>query len=458
MPCVLKDDVEHAEDAACNTKAAAANLYVTATGTPPSSPDDSPLRSPASSSSLTSPTSQDSCQWHECSEDWEAEVTPVDDSAQDLAQKEAMPADLAQIISKYIKVHTMSCGTTGWRRNIYTFVLRRQQRLPCLTASSTDSLAVCLLYVILASLPDTAVCCCAIFCFVQGQPMGCKPTLALYQYMKRTSTDLQQLQQLLRPVLESEDVALDIPTPTPVMTPLARTQALLRSANLLVDDVNSGSVPDAQPDSSSSSSSACVASVARLLENVSLVEDTLHGMQAEEGYQQVATGPLEMWYKHDLVTRSQVIKTITILEEPVAVSTTDCLQEHGQADVQPMTPGSKSIACVPPNGTRICVVWQSSAVLHTAGDGGRSNTSSCWYCRVYISMHLLCGQGSLARDKLCRVMNIVRLQGQGSIMSMTPFVSCNNSRVSCMCLVCSALFLASACIRMCCVLPVRWTW
>eukprot|EP00775_Hariotina_reticulata_P012733 gene12733-12863_t len=252
--CVVgKDDVKHAEDAACSTKNSTANLYVTATGTPPSSPDDSPPRSPVRSSSLTRSSSQDSCIWHECSEEWEADSALADDSSQGgLAQEETLPADLARIIAKYI----------------------------------------------------------------QGQSMGCKPTLALYQYMERTSTDIQQLQQLLRPVLESEDVALDVPTPTPVMTPLARTRALLHAAHMLADDVDSGSPPDVQPDSSSSSAHA--PSVARLLENISVVDETLHGMHTEEGFKQVAWGQLELWYKHDSVAHSQVIKAITILEEPVA--------------------------------------------------------------------------------------------------------------------------------------------
>jgi hypothetical protein len=153
---------------------------------------------------------------------------------------------------------------------------------------------------------------------LQGRSLGCKPSVAVMQYMEATGTSLEQLQQQLEPLLAAEQQlgadALDLPTPTAAMDPEARTAALVEAAT------------DAKQQNGHASSSSCGQlqrgrpSLARLLGNVKLCHETLAGMRCVEGFKQVAWGQLELWYCHDTARHRQIIRGRVVLDEPVEVS------------------------------------------------------------------------------------------------------------------------------------------
>ncbi|WIA09921.1 hypothetical protein OEZ85_010135 [Tetradesmus obliquus] len=148
--------------------------------------------------------------------------------------------------------------------------------------------------------------------YTQGRSLGCKPAVALMQYMEASGTSLEQLQQLLQPLLEAEQQqgAADLPVPTPVMDPLARTAAL-------VDAAAQSRQQGGHANSSSSELQHVRPSLSRLLGNVKLCVDTLAGMAREEGFKQVAWGALELWYCHDTLHHRQIIRGRVVLDEPV---------------------------------------------------------------------------------------------------------------------------------------------
>lgn len=169
----------------------------------------------------------------------------------------------------------------------------------------------------------TKHCCCVgaavpLLLLLQGRRLGCKPAVALMQYMEASGTSLEQLQQLLQPLLEAEQQqgAADLPVPTPVMDPLARTAAL-------VDAAAQSRQQGGHANSSSSELQHVRPSLSRLLGNVKLCVDTLAGMASEEGFKQVAWGALELWYCHDTLHHRQIIRGRVVLDEPVEVRPVD---------------------------------------------------------------------------------------------------------------------------------------
>lgn len=145
--------------------------------------------------------------------------------------------------------------------------------------------------------------------------MGCKPTVALINYMEKAGMDLEQLRCQLAGVLAAETPADDLPVPTSSMTPAERTLSLQSAAPASGRTCNSSNVYSAQQPQHHATPS-----IARLLDNVSLVNATLSGMAREEGFKQVTWGKLELWYVHDQVHHRQIIKARTVLDEPVVVS------------------------------------------------------------------------------------------------------------------------------------------
>jgi hypothetical protein len=149
--------------------------------------------------------------------------------------------------------------------------------------------------------------------------VGCKPAVAVMQYMEASGTSLEQLQQLLEPLLAAEQQlgadALDLPAPTAPMDPQARTAVLVEAA-----------AAAKQQNGHAASSSSCSQvqrgrpSVARLFGNVKLCAETLAGMSRVEGFKQVAWGQLELWYCHDTAHHRQIIRGRVVLDEPVEVS------------------------------------------------------------------------------------------------------------------------------------------
>lgn len=152
--------------------------------------------------------------------------------------------------------------------------------------------------------------------------MGCKPTVALIKYMEDAGMDLEQLRCQLADTLAVEKSTDDLPTPTPDVPPLERTLSLRNAAS---QSEQASTSPDIQP--AQQPQQQGTPSIARLLDNVSLVDATLSGMAREQGFKQVAWGKLELWYMHDHVHHRQVIKARTILDEPVVVSNTCRTQE-----------------------------------------------------------------------------------------------------------------------------------
>ncbi|KAF6260429.1 hypothetical protein COO60DRAFT_1700303 [Scenedesmus sp. NREL 46B-D3] len=207
--------------------------------------------------------SASSCEeWYDCAEDWQEDAARTAETASDKTQQQAaqdhfagLPAELARILRRY----------------------------------------------------------------TEGRSLGCKPTVALMQYMENNDTTLAQLQQQLGPVLAAEQQrhadAIDLPVPTPTMDPQARTVALTSAAS-------QGKQAGASASSSSSSSSSSQTqhgrpSLSRLLGNVKLCHETLAGMCRTEGFKQVAWGQLELWYCHDTTHHRQVIRARVVLDEPV---------------------------------------------------------------------------------------------------------------------------------------------
>eukprot|EP00878_Enallax_costatus_P014374 GHUV01015034.1.p1 GENE.GHUV01015034.1~~GHUV01015034.1.p1 ORF type:complete len:383 (+),score=100.58 GHUV01015034.1:321-1469(+) len=146
--------------------------------------------------------------------------------------------------------------------------------------------------------------------YKQGCSMGCKPTVAVIKYMESAGINLEQLREQLAAVLAAEQPADDIPIPTTSMTPEERTQSLIDAPRT-----------DCNTHAASQPAQQRIPSVARLLDNVALVNDTLFGMAREEGFKQVAWGKLELWYMHDHVHHRQIIKARTVLDEPVVNTT-----------------------------------------------------------------------------------------------------------------------------------------
>jgi hypothetical protein len=150
---------------------------------------------------------------------------------------------------------------------------------------------------------------------LQGRSLGCKPAVALMQYMEASGTSLEQLQQQLEPLLAAEQQlgadAQDLPTPTPAMDPEARTAALVEAATTAKQQNGHAS--------GSSQLQRGRASLARLLGNVTLCHETLAVMRDGEGFKQVAWGQLELWYCHDTARHRQIIRGRVVLDEPVQV-------------------------------------------------------------------------------------------------------------------------------------------
>jgi hypothetical protein len=143
--------------------------------------------------------------------------------------------------------------------------------------------------------------------------------------MQDSNTSLAALQSLLQPLLDAEQhLPPQLPVLVPLMTPAERSAMLRRQMSQ-----QHGAVLPAGCASSSSNSSGqntcqqqCNNRTAHLLRNVQLLHETLSYMNQEEGFRQVATGPLSMWYCHDVAAESQLIRAKVVLEESVAVSST----------------------------------------------------------------------------------------------------------------------------------------
>jgi hypothetical protein len=147
--------------------------------------------------------------------------------------------------------------------------------------------------------------------------------------MQDSNTSLAALQSLLQPLLDAEQHLLpQTPVLTPLMTPAERSAVLRRQLNEQRHAVHPAGCANSSSSSSSSSSgqSTCQQQrnhrTAHLLRNVQLLHETLIYMDQEEGFRQVATGPLAMWYCHDVAANSQLIRAKVVLEESVAVSST----------------------------------------------------------------------------------------------------------------------------------------
>jgi len=176
--------------------------------------------------------------------------------------------------------------------------------------------------VVMCGAPDSAYDMC---CALQGASLGCKPTVAVLKYMQDSNTSLSELQQLLQPLLEAEQhLPPQQPVPTPRCSPAETTAALRHQLQAATEREGSSS------SSTAASSSNCVGSgsdakpaqqrLAHLLRNLELTERTLAVMHQQEGFKQVAWGPLELWYWHDTVSKSQIIRARVVLNEPLSVS------------------------------------------------------------------------------------------------------------------------------------------
>lgn len=173
--------------------------------------------------------------------------------------------------------------------------------------------------------------CCAgmVVVCMQGVSIGCKPLVAVMRYMQDSNTSIAQLEKLLQPLLDAEQhLSQQLPTPIPHMTPAERSAHLRRQ---LQDMQGAGHSSNSTPSSSSSSSAACAAApaqqlqyaqprVAHLMHNLRLVHESLSVMDREDGFKQVAHGPLQLWYCHDAAAKCQIIRARVVLEEPLSVS------------------------------------------------------------------------------------------------------------------------------------------
>lgn len=146
------------------------------------------------------------------------------------------------------------------------------------------------------------------------------------RYMQDSSTSLSQLQELLQPLLDAEQhLPQQLPAPIPHITPAERTAELRRQLQELQQAGRNNNTVN-----SSSDPAPCMASpkqqqygqprVAHLLHNLQLAHESLAMMDREEGFRQVAHGPLQLWYCHDAAANSQIIRAKVVLEEPLSVS------------------------------------------------------------------------------------------------------------------------------------------
>lgn len=165
---------------------------------------------------------------------------------------------------------------------------------------------------------------------VQGDWIGCKPTLAVIKYMESTATSLQQLQQQLAQVLAAEQASSSSSCSAAPTSPACKSSSgpaqptcSTPKPDAAAAVMHIGSSPQQQQKAVHQHQQGCKESgpsIARLLYNVELVHRTLAGMDDLEGFQQVAHGKLELWYKHDTVNQQQLLKARTVLDEPVVVS------------------------------------------------------------------------------------------------------------------------------------------
>lgn len=172
---------------------------------------------------------------------------------------------------------------------------------------------------------DSTSSCAAPFS-LQGN-IGCKPLVALMHYMQDSKTSLSVLQALLQPLLDVEQhMPAQTAVPTPNLTPAERSEALRRQLHDLhpagqsAHCTNNGSTQGAcqqQPQQ-------CQPRVGHLLHTLQLAERSLMLMDREEGFRQVASGPLSLWYCHDTEAKCQMLRARVVLEESVAVSSQAC--------------------------------------------------------------------------------------------------------------------------------------
>jgi hypothetical protein len=133
------------------------------------------------------------------------------------------------------------------------------------------------------------------------------------RYMQDSNTSLSVLQDMLQPLLDAEQhLPPQMPVPSPQMTP-AELSAFLRSQQLQqASHPASSSGPQQQQQSSQPR-------IAHLLKTLGLAVRTLSIMDQEEGFRQVASGPLSLWYRHDTEAKAQVLRARVVLDESVAV-------------------------------------------------------------------------------------------------------------------------------------------
>lgn len=161
---------------------------------------------------------------------------------------------------------------------------------------------------------------------LQGN-IGCKPLVALMRYMQDSKTSLTVLQALLQPLLDVEQhMPAQTAVPTPNLTPAERSAALRRQLHDLHPAGQS-----AHCTNNSSSQGACQQQqqqcqprIKHLLHTLQLADKSLLLMDREEGFKQVASGPLSLWYCHDTEAKSQMLRARVVLEESVAVSRSCC--------------------------------------------------------------------------------------------------------------------------------------
>lgn len=191
--------------------------------------------------------------------------------------------------------------------------------------------------------------------------VGCKPLVALMRYMQDSSTSLSVLQDMLQPLLDAEQhLPPQMPVPSPQMTPAERS-AFLRSQ-----------LKQAHPASSSSEQQQQQSSqprIAHLLKTLGLAVRTLHIMDQEQGFKQVASGPLSLWYRHDTVAKSQILRARVVLDESVAVR-----PAAAEMTVAAALPGRACLAVVNHRAcradSRLLQGWSGACHIHPRGSLG----------------------------------------------------------------------------------------
>lgn len=180
----------------------------------------------------------------------------------------------------------------------------------------------------------------------QGITVGCKPLVAVMRYMQDTSTSIEQMEAMLKPLLAAKQhLPKPQPVPTARMTPAERTAALSRQQQQQQQQ---------SPAHSSSSSQAAYHQqgdverkqlqqhsrpcLSHLLDNVRAVLGTIAVTKQQQGFKQVAWGPLQLWYFHDTAASRQLLRAKVVLEEPLSVSRhgfgCDCAKPCRQARVR----------------------------------------------------------------------------------------------------------------------------